>query len=220
MYGEKNYTPELLKEIDDTVEGFQKLLKLADNPEFLGMHRFNNWFVGNDIEIKDDWYRATNEYINHNIVVEPYYYFDLNKLHTKEKIWEKEFGEPDNHEYIYTDWQEDETIGSGMLTLTSEQFQKFEHGKLAKMFLQHIKEKYKDYGAMASSSHKDWWKEDHEKFLADDKEIIHVIISVHDQDTTASLRHFVYDDAKGTHVREAFRYLTERVSIADVLELP
>ena len=217
MYGEKNYTPELLKEVDDTVQRFQKLLKPTDKTsknEFLGMHRFNNWFVGRDIEIKDDWYRATNEYINHNIVVEPYYYFDLDKLYTKENIWEKEFGEPDNHEYIYTDWQEDETIGSGMLTLTSEQFQKFQYGKLAKMFIRFMKDKYKDM-----PNDKDWWVENHEKFLADDKEIIHVIISVHDQCTTASLRHFVYDDPKGTNVSEAFRYLTERVSIADVLGL-
>ena len=217
MYSEKNYTPELFKEIDDTVQGFQKLLKLTDKTsknEFLGMHRFNNWFVQQDIEIKDDWYRATNEYINHNIVVEPYYYFDLNKLYNKEKIWEKEFGEPDNHEYIYTDWQEGETKGSGMLTLTSEQFQKFEYGKLAKKFIRFMKDKYKDMG-----HDKDWWIEGYEKFLANDEKIIHLIISVHDQDTTASLRHFVYDDAKGTNVREAFRYLTERVSIADLLGL-
>jgi hypothetical protein len=214
MYGEKNYTPELYKEIDDTVQRFQKLLKLADGNEFVGILRFNNWFAGRDIEIKDDWYRATSEYINHNVVVEPYYYFDLDKLYSTEEIWEKEFGEPDNHEYIYTDWREDETIGSGMLTLTSEQFQKFEYGKLAKMFIRFMKDKYKDL-----PDNKDWWVENHERFLADDKEIIHVIISVHDQCTTASLRHFVYDDVKGTHVSEAFRYLTERVSIADVLGL-
>ena len=208
------YTPELFKEIEDSVQRFQKLLELADNPEHIGMFRFNNWFVQRDIEIKDDWYRATNEYINHNIVVEPKYYFDLANLYYKDKIWEKEFGEPEDHEYIYTDWRDAETMGSGMLTLTSKQFQKFEYGKLAKMFVRFMKDKYKDMG-----HDKDWWIEDYEKFLADDKGIIHLIISIHDQDTTASLRHFVYDDAKGTNVSEAFRYLTERVSIADLLGL-
>ena len=213
------YTPELYKEIDDTVQGFQKLLKLADNPEHLGMVRFNNWFVGSDIEIKDDWYKATNEYINHNIVVEPKYYFDLAKLYYTDKVWEKEFGEPENHEYIYTDWRDGETIGSGMLTMTSEQFQKFEYGKLAKMFVRFLKERSESYkGATASVYNQ--WKEDHEKFLADDKGIIHVIISVHDQCTTASLRHYVYDTSEGINVREAFRDLTERVNIGDLLELP
>jgi len=212
------YTPELYKEIDDTVQRFQKLLKLADNPEHIGMFRFNNWFVQYDIEIKECWHRATNEYINNNIVVEPYYYFDLANLYYKDKIWEKEFGQPDDHEYIYTDWQEDETIGSGMLTLTSEQFQKFQYGKLAKMFVRFLKERSESYEGATTRVH-DSLMEHYEKFLADDEGIIHVIISVHDQCTTASLRDFVYDDAKGTIVSEAFRYLTERVSIADLLEL-
>jgi hypothetical protein len=117
------------------------------------------------------------------------------------------------YEYIYTDWQEDETIGSGMLTLTSKQFKTFENRKLPKMFIQFMKETYKNVET------KDWWKEDYDKFLANDDEVIHIIISIHDQDTTANIRHFVYDNPEGDHLEKAMRYLTERVDIADLLNL-
>ena len=115
------------------------------------------------------------------------------------------------YEYIYTDWQERETIGSGMLTLTSKQFKKFESGKLNKMFRQFMKEKYKKIEL------KDWWKDDYDTFLANDDDVIHIIISIHDQDTTANIRHFVYDSPEGTHLDSAMRYLTERVDIGDLL---
>ena len=77
------------------------------------------------------------------------------------------------------------------------------------MFLQFLKKTYKD----------DWWREDYDKFLANDNDIIHIIISIHDQDTTANIRHFEYDTPQGDHVNRAMRYLIERVSIADVLNI-
>ena len=189
-----------------------KLLEAAGNPEFIQINKHNVWLAGSKIEIKEDWYNATNSYINHNIVVEPRYYFDLYSLFNVES-WDRTVtSKPVNdYEYIYTDWQEDETIGSGMLTLTSKQFKNFEYGKLNKMFVQFMKETYKDV------EDKDWWKENHDKFLAKDDDMIHIIISVHDQDTTASIRHFVYDSPEGDHLDEAMRYLTERVDIGDLL---
>ena len=122
-----------------------KLLEAAGNPEFIQINKHNVWLAGSKIEIKEDWYNATNSYINHNIVVEPRYYFDLYSLFNVES-WDRTVtSKPVNeYEYIYTDWQEDETIGSGMLTLTSKQFKNFEYGKLNKMFVQFMKETYKD----------------------------------------------------------------------------
>ena len=206
----------LEKLIKENVTRINKLLKAAGDPEFIQMTKHNVWLAGSKIEIKDDWYRATNSYINHNIVVEPRYYFDLHPLfnssNTKGEYYSTVMSRPVNeYEYIYTDWQEDETIGSGMLTLTSKQFKTFENRKLAKMFIQFMKETYKNVET------KDWWKEDYDKFLANDDEVIHIIISIHDQDTTANIRHFVYDSPEGDHLEEAMRYLTERVDIADLL---
>ena len=198
--------------INENISRINKLLEAAENPEFIQITKHNIWLAGSKIEIKEDWYRATNSYINHNIVVEPRYYFDLHPLFNS--ISWKETSKPEpisEHEYIYTDWQEGETIGSGMLTLTGSQFKRFEYGKLNKMFVQFMKETYKD------SSDKDWWREDYEKFLANDEDIIHIIVSIHDQDTTANIRHFVYDNPEGDHLDEAMRYLTERVDIGDLL---
>lgn len=208
----------LEKLIKENVTRINKLLKAAGDPEFIQMTKHNVWLAGSKIEIKDDWYRATNSYINHNIVVEPKYYFDLyplfNSSNTKGEYYSTVMSRPVNeYEYIYTDWQEDETIGSGMLTLTSKQFKTFENRKLAKMFIQFMKETYKNVET------KDWWKEDYDKFLANDDEVIHIIISIHDQDTTANIRHFVYDNPEGDHLDEAMRYLIERVDIADLLNL-
>ena len=198
--------------INENISRINKLLEAAGNPEFIQINRHNVWLAGSKIEIKEDWYRATNSYINHNIVVEPRYYLDTYPLFNVES-WDKTLmSRPaDEHEYIYTDWQEGETIGSGMLTLTSKQFKRFEYGKLNKMFIQFMKETYKNVET------KDWWKEDYDKFLANDDEVIHIIISIHDQDTTANIRHFVYDNPEGEHVDQAMRYLTERVDIADLL---
>ena len=200
--------------INENISRINKLLEAAENPEFIQITKHNIWLAGSKIEIKEDWYRATNSYINHNIVVEPRYYFDLYPVFNTES-WDKTaVSRPVNeYEYIYTDWQEDETIGSGMLTLTSKQFKTFENGKLAKMFIQFMKETYKDV------KDKDWWKEDYDKFLANDDKIIHIIISIHDQDTTANIRHFVYDNPEGEHLEEAMRYLIDRVDIADLLNL-
>ena len=64
---------------------------------------------------------------------------------------------------------------------------------------------------------KDWWREDYDKFLAFDEDIIHIIVSINDQDTTANIRHFVYDNPEGDYLDEAMRYLTERVDIGDLL---
>ena len=203
---------EIEKLIKENVTRINKLLEAAGDPEFIQMTKHNIWLAGSKIEIKDDWYRATNSYINHNIVVEPRYYFDLHPLFNS--ISWKETSKPEpisEHEYIYTDWQEGETIGSGMLTLTGSQFKRFEYGKLNKMFVQFMKETYKD------SSDKDWWREDYDKFLAFDEDIIHIIVSINDQDTTANIRHFVYDNPEGDHLEEAMRYLTERVDIGDLL---
>tara|TARA_B100000900_G_scaffold407058_1_gene419108 strand:- start:2915 stop:3526 length:612 start_codon:yes stop_codon:yes gene_type:complete len=198
----------LEKLIKENVTRINKLLKAAGDPEFIQMTKHNIWLAGSKIEIKDDWYRATNSYINHNIVVEPRYYFDLNSLFKSESWDRTAVSRPvDEHEYIYTDWQEDETIGSGMLTLTSKQFKTFENRKLPKMFIQFLKEKYEDHH----------WKEAYDKFLANDDEVIHIIISIHDQDTIANIRHFVYDNLEGDHLESAMRYLTERVDIADLL---
>ena len=200
--------------INENISRIDKLLEAAGNPEFIQINKHNVWLAGSKIEIKEDWYRATNSYINHNIVVEPRYYFDLYPVFNTES-WDKTaVSRPVNeYEYIYTDWQEDETIGSGMLTLTSKQFKTFENRKLAKMFIQFMKETYKDVEI------KDWWKEDYDKFLANDDEVIHIIISIHDQDTTANIRHFVYDNPEGDHLEEAMRYLIDRVDIADLLNL-
>ena len=198
--------------INENISRINKLLEAAGNPEFIQITKHNIWLAGSKIEIKEDWYRATNSYINHNIVVEPRYYFDLHPLFNS--ISWKETSKPEpisEHEYIYTDWQEGETIGSGMLTLTGSQFKRFEYGKLNKMFVQFMKETYKD------SSDKDWWKEDYDKFLAFDEDIIHIIVSINDQDTTANIRHFVYDNPEGDYLDEAMRYLTERVDIGDLL---
>ena len=204
----------LEKLIKENVTRINKLLKAAGDPEFIQMTKHNVWLAGSKIEIKDDWYRATNSYINHNIVVEPRYYFDLYPVFNTESWNRTSKPKPvSEYEYIYTDWQEDETIGSGMLTLTSKQFKTFENRKLAKMFIQFMKETYKNVET------KDWWKEDYDKFLANDNEVIHIIISIHDQDTTANIRHFVYDNPEGDHLEKAMRYLTERVDIADLLNL-
>lgn len=206
----------LEKLIKENVTRINKLLKAAGDPEFIQITKHNIWLAGSKIEIKDDWYRATNSYINHNIVVEPRYYFDLyplfNSTNAKGEYYSTVTSEPVNeYEYIYTDWQEGETIGSGMLTLTSKQFKTFENGKLNKMFIQFMKETYKDV------KDKDWWKEDYDKFLANDDDVIHIIVSIHDQDTTANIRRFVYDSPEGDHLDGAMRYLTERVDIADLL---
>tara|TARA_Y100000361_G_scaffold149850_1_gene164686 strand:+ start:192 stop:818 length:627 start_codon:yes stop_codon:yes gene_type:complete len=203
---------EIEKLIKENVTRINNLLKAAGDPEFIQMTKHNIWLAGSKIEIKDDWYRATNSYINHNIVVEPRYYFDLYPVF-KTESWDKTaVSRPvEEHEYIYTDWQEGETIGSGMLTLTSEQFQKFEYGKLNKMFIQFMKETYKN------GEDKDWWKEDYDKFLAKDDDVIHIIISVHDQNTTANIRHFVYDNPEGDHVDAAMRYLMDRTDIGNLL---
>ena len=203
---------EIEKLIKENVTRINNLLKAAGDPEFIQMTKHNIWLAGSKIEIKEDWYRATNSYINHNIVVEPRYYFDLHPLFNS--ISWKETSKPEpisEHEYIYTDWQEGETIGSGMLTLTSKQFKNFEYGKLNKMFVQFMKETYKDV------EDKDWWREDYDKFLAFDEDIIHIIVSINDQDTTANIRHFVYDNPEGDYLDEAMRYLTERVDIGDLL---
>jgi|TARA_R110002110_G_scaffold146743_2_gene336808 hypothetical protein len=200
------------KLIKENVTRINKLLKAAGDPEFIQITKHNISLAGSKIEIKDDWYRATNSYINHNIVVEPRYYFDLYPLFNTESWNRTSKPKPvSEYEYIYTDWQEGETIGSGMLTLTSKQFKKFEYGKLNKMFIQFMKETYKNV------KDKDWWKEDYDKFLANDDDVIHIIVSIHDQDTTANIRHFVYDNLEGDHLDEAMRYLTERVDIADLL---
>jgi hypothetical protein len=206
----ENYAPELIKQMDEMIKDVHKLLKSAGDPEFIEMTKHNIGLAGSNIKIKDDWYKATNSYINHNIVVEPRYYFDLYPVF-KSTNWRSSADPkpPSDYEYIYIDWQEDETIGSGMLTLRSKQFKEFEHGKLSKMFLQFLKKTYKD----------DWWKEDYDKFLANDNDIIHIIISIHDQDTTANIRHFEYDTPQGDHANRAMRYLIERVSIADVLNI-
>ena len=198
--------------INENISRINKLLEAAENPEFIQITKHNIWLAGSKIEIKEDWYRATNSYINHNIVVEPRYYFDLHPLFNS--ISWKETSKPEpisEHEYIYTDWQEGETIGSGMLTLTGSQFKRFEYGKLNKMFVQFMKETYKDV------EDKDWWREDYDKFLAFDEDIIHIIVSINDQDTTANIRHFVYDNPEGDYLDEAMRYLTERVDIGDLL---
>lgn len=189
--------------IKENMLRINKLLEAAGNPEFIQINKHNVWLAGSKIEIKDDWYNATNSYINHNIVVEPSYYFDLYPLFDVDS-WDRTVtSKPVNdYEYLYTDWQEGETIGSGMLTLTSKQFKRFEGGKLNKMLIQFMD---------------DVWKEDHDKFLAKDDDVIHIIISVHDQDTTASIRSFVYDSPEGDHVDQAMRQLIERTDLADLL---
>ena len=71
---------EIEKLIKENVTRINNLLKAAGDPEFIQMTKHNIWLAGSKIEIKEDWYRATNSYINHNIVVEPRYYFDLHQL--------------------------------------------------------------------------------------------------------------------------------------------
>ena len=61
------------------------------------------------------------------------------------------------------------------------------------------------------------WKENLDKFLAKDDDVIHIIISVHDQDTTANIRHFVYDNPEGDHVDEAMRHMMDRTDVGDLL---
>ena len=201
------------KLINENITRVNRLLEAAGNPEFIQITKHNVWLAGTKIEIKDNWYKATTNYINHNIVVEPGYYFDLYPLFDiqNDRPGISTSKPVNEYEYIYLDWQEGETIGSGMLTLTSKQFQEFEYGKLNKMFIQFMKNKYE------KSEPKDWWKEDHDKFLAKDDDVIHIIISVHDQDTTANIRHFVYDNPEGDHVDEAMRHMMDRTDVGDLL---
>ena len=197
------------KLINENITRVNRLLEAAGNPEFIQLTKHNVWLAGTKIEIKDNWYKATTNYINHNIVVEPGYYFDLYQLFDDGKFVISTSEPVNEYEYIYLDWREGETIGSGMLTLTSKQFKQFENGKLNKMLVQYLKEKF--------DITKYNWKENLDKFLAKDDDVIHIIISVHDQDTTANIRHFVYDNPEGDHVDEAMRHMMDRTDVGDLL---
>lgn len=197
------------KLINENITRVNRLLEAAGNPEFIQLTKHNVWLAGTKIEIKDNWYKATTNYINHNIVVEPGYYFDLYQLFDDGKFGISTSEPVNEYEYIYLDWREGETIGSGMLTLTSKQFKQFENGKLNKMLVQYLKEKF--------DITKYNWKENLDKFLAKDDDVIHIIISVHDQDTTANIRHFVYDNPEGDHVDEAMRHMMDRTDVGDLL---
>jgi hypothetical protein len=49
--------------INENISRINKLLEAAGNPEFIQITKHNIWLAGSKIEIKEDWYRATNSYI-------------------------------------------------------------------------------------------------------------------------------------------------------------
>tara|TARA_R110000772_G_scaffold86573_2_gene181110 strand:- start:963 stop:1217 length:255 start_codon:yes stop_codon:yes gene_type:complete len=79
------------------------------------------------------------------------------------------------------------------------------------MLERHQKEQYAIHKANFSPMEEEWYKE----FLNDEEAIIHIIISVHDQDSVASIRKYVLGREVNDELAMAFHYLTERTDLGD-----
>ena len=186
-------------------ERTDKLLDAAGEPEFMGLsttkvHMFDGFTV------EPDFNTSTITMENHNIVIEPKFHMDCsNILENSKSGYDLEGNDDTDFTYLFTHWTEGETISSAMATMTSKVYKKLSYGRLRKMLEQYNKKAYE------CGSHTGY-----EAFLKDDNAIIHLILSIHDQDTRADIRTWqVVVDGGSTNW--ALARLTERTTMSKLL---
>jgi len=209
-----SFNPKLIERMEELTGRFKTLLNAVEPspPEFIQINRLFPRTYGSTIAIEENWYKATNRYVDGNIVVEPKYYIQLENLFSEMEFARiQDPNSVDEDTFFYIEWMEGETIGSGLITMTSKQFRQYHYGRLQKMLERHQKEQYAIHKANFSPMEEEWYKE----FLNDEEAIIHIIISVHDQDSVASIRKYVLGREGNDELAMAFHYLTERTDLGD-----
>ncbi len=193
----------LEKVLKHYVERYQKLLELVGKPEFIHMNmmRVNVW-DRDAVRIEENWSYATTEHTREGqLLIKPDLYFDFEGLYGS-TAYEKEFDKLDKDTFCLIDFLESETIGSVMISMLSETFTKFSDGRLKVMFEEYIKtEKLNDI---------DWFVDSYNDFLANKDGVIHLVISVWDQDTRGDIRSFKFDTLEHEGVTETEYVETDR----------
>ena len=198
-------------------ERTDKLLDAAGEPEFMELSttKVHLW-DGFTIEPKYDISTITME--NDNLVIEPKYHMDCSNILENSDSefvlqgtplksgYDPERNDDTDFTYLFTHWTEGETISSAMATMTSKVYKKLNYGRLRKMLEQS--------NLMECVSHIGY-----EAFLKDDNAIIHLILSIHDQDTTADIRTWQIVDGESS-TDWALARLTERTTMAKLLIYP
>ena len=217
----KNKKVRLEKVLKHYAERYQSFLDLVGKPEFIQMNMMGVKIWERDtIKIGENWYSATVEPTREGqLLIKPDLYFDFEGLYGS-MAYEKEFDKFDEDTFCVIDFMEQETMGSTMISMLSETFTKFSDGQLKVMFEDYLK---------TEKCHTDRYNE----FLANKDGVIHLVISVFDQDTVGEIRSFHYDtlEHEGVtemecledelinfdSVRHAISRLTERVDMEDVM---
>lgn len=216
----------LEKVLKHYVERYQSFLDLVGKPEFIHMNMMGVKIWERDtIKIGENWHSATVEPTREGqLLVKPDLYFDFEGLYGS-TAYEKEFDKFDEDTFCVIDFMESETMGSVMISMLSETFIKFSDGRLKVMFEDYIKTEKLDSV--------EWHTDRYNEFLANKDGVIHLVISVFDQDTCGEIRSFKYDTLEHEGVRhmkslddkviefDSVRYaigrLTERVDMEDVM---
>lgn len=216
----------LEKVLKHYVERYQSFLDLVGKPEFIHMNMMGVKIWERDtIKIGENWHSATVEPTREGqLLVKPDLYFDFEGLYGS-TAYEKEFDKFDEDTFCVIDFMEQETMGSVMISMLSETFIKFSDGRLKVMFEEYIKTEKLDSV--------EWHTDRYNEFLANKDGVIHLVISVFDQDTCGEIRSFKYDTLEHEGVRhmkslddkviefDSVRYaigrLTERVDMEDVM---
>ena len=216
----------LEKVLKHYVERYQSFLDLVGKPEFIHMNMMGVKIWERDtIKIGENWHSATVEPTREGqLLVKPDLYFDFEGLYGS-TAFEKEFDKFDEDTFCVIDFMESETMGSVMISMLSETFTKFSDGRLKVMFEDYIKTEKLDSV--------EWHTDRYNEFLANKDGVIHLVISVFDQDTCGEIRSFKYDTLEHEGVRhmkslddkviefDSVRYaigrLTERVDMEDVM---
>lgn len=176
----------LEKVLKHYVKRYQTLLELVGKPEFIQMNMMGVKIWERDtIRIEENWHSATVEPTREGqLLVKPDLYFDFEGLYGS-TAYEKEFDKFDEDTFCVIDFMEQETMSSVMISMLNETFTKFSDGRLKVMFEEYLKSE--------KLSNVEWHTDRYNEFLADKDGVIHLVISVFDQDTCGEIRSFKFD---------------------------
>ena len=181
-------------------ESYQKLLAAAGNPEFIqfSMMAMKTWDL--NIEVKENWNAPSVTSTNEGIVVKPNLYLDFENLFGS-RAYEKEFETFDEDTFCVIDFMEQETQGSVMISMLTETFVKFQNGKLKQLFEEYTND-----------------------YFTDTHGVIHLVVSVYDQDSIGEIRAYQFDKLEvedsyfdTNRLDYAISRLVERVEISDLI---
>lgn len=197
------------KVLKQHIEGYKKLLDGAGPPEFIRIHGLPMYDWSNSISVDENWYAATVKPTGEgNLSITPKYYLEFKELWGNIE-YERDFKGFDKDTFCVVDFMEGETISSFLFSMRKESFERFSYGKLKKMFEQYIEENDMDPTG-------------YNEFLESKDGVIHLVISVWDQDSRGEIRGVQYDtnndSGQDWAVSMAFNELTERVDLADIAD--